>query len=206
MDLESGDLLLFDGFTKLSKAVKFFSGGAFSHVAVIWRCPSTKNLYVWENGDPNEREYPIISKKGAPHSSAHLTPLDVKLKGYKGDIFVRRLIKRKELSNFPDKLNNFVIENIGKPYRPDFVASWNQGKGVSLIHLPFLEDHGENVDSWICSELVLKTYETCGVINLRALSHSVVPEDFSDIEVSERITINDGFAFMELEHVKSNKI
>lgn len=60
MDLSSGDLLLFEGRSKISRFFTFFTG-RFSHVAVVWKCPWTLRLYVWENGSVTHDEAPLIS-------------------------------------------------------------------------------------------------------------------------------------------------
>lgn len=206
-ELESGDLLIFDGTSKISKAIKFFTRGQFSHVGLVWRCPTTKKLYVWENGSPSKSSYPIITKKGADHDGAHLTPLRKRFKSLNGNVFVRRLIRLKsKTTDFDTKYTEFITENLGRPYKSDFVACWNQITGISLMHLPFMEERDPDCTSWWCGELVLYTYKHLGVIeDVFVPFHYILPSEFTDIDTTDNLVISENFAFMELENLCINK-
>jgi hypothetical protein len=181
LKLKTGDLILFDGHSKVSKAVKFFTSGVFSHVGILWQCQKTGIMYVWENGDNSEKEYPIIKVKGSDDNSAHLTPLYVKLKNYNGDIYVRQLqsgnLDRNELYH---NLTFFIRKHIGKPYRVDLVPCWNQSVRFSVLRLKFMEDNDNDPSNWLCSELVIKTFEHLGVFKLKEenRAHSTYPDEF----------------------------
>lgn len=199
-NLDTGDILIFNGSSTLSKAIKFFTSTVFSHSALVWRCPHTKKLYVWENGEPGEKEYPMITKKKSDLGSAHLIPLYKKIRHYDGQVYVRPLVGDRTLE-FYQKFDKFVGEHLGKPYRCDFIATWNQNIGFSLLPLPFMDDNKSDPYSWVCSELVVKTLEYAGVIKLSVRANSVIPQDLAKDDSSKIIT-NEGFVFTDLEAIK----
>ena len=196
--LQSGDLLLFDGDSWTSQLVKFFTSSCWSHIGIVYKCPKTKELYIWENGDISEASGPIITRKGCPRNSAHLVPLKNRLGAYEGLVYVRRLLKKKKINQ--NKFDRFVSDNLGNSYSWDLVASWNQRGGTSLLPLSFLEDHTDGQNGWICSQLVVLTYEHLGVMTLLQPSHTYMPVDFA----GETITTNKGYEVLELELLAYN--
>lgn len=190
-NLRSGDLLLFDGESNTSQLIKFFTVSCWSHVALVYRCPKTKILYVWENGDVGRGSGPLITRKGCPRNSAHLIPLKSRLKAYKGLVYVRRLLGKKSIDH--KVYDKFVAENLGTDYSWDLVASWNQRGGSSLLPLCFLEDKNDRYGGWICSQLVALTYKQLGVMELLQASHTFMPVDFAkdDIVDNESFILTD---------------
>jgi hypothetical protein len=199
--LETGDLLLFDGGNKTSKIIKIFTNGVYSHVGMVWRCPVTKKLFVWENGKPPKSSYPIIAVKDSDHAGAHLIPLKKRFKMYSGTIFVKRLMKNKiNTEEFDNRYLEFIKKNIGRPYRTDFIACWNQVTGMSLMHLPFIDQNKDDSLEWWCGELVLYTYKYLGVItDVYGRFHTILPSEFERIQDHGRVEISKDYTFMELE-------
>lgn len=137
--LESGDLLLFEGSGMNSKLIRIFTESPISHAAIVYRCPITSQIYLWETGgdsflssihsaktDVNENSFPIITEKSSPYNASHLIPLYVKLRGnYNKKVYLKKLVcKRKKLDQLVFDL--FVVTNMGKPYMANLVSLWTQ--------------------------------------------------------------------------------
>jgi hypothetical protein len=196
-NLHTGDLLIFEGYFGIDKAIKFFTQSQYSHVGIVWQCPKTKKKYVWEIGQPSKREQPIIGKSGVPSNGAHLTPLAKKIKNYWGHIYVKRLYCKQPLNL--NKLTDFIAANLGKEYRSDFVGMWNRRYCSSILPIPFLTDEG---DEWTCVELATKTYEHMGILTVSADTATLYAHDLVDESWNEDITVNPGYAFGPLEVVR----
>src|SRR3990167_5533108 len=92
--LKTGDLLFFEGEGYVSTLIKIFTNSHISHVGMIWRCPITDRIYIWETGDISDDCLPIITKKNSPINAAHLVPLEIKIKQKYKKIYTRRLISK----------------------------------------------------------------------------------------------------------------
>lgn len=199
--LKSGDLLIFSGTNKTSNFIKFFTGSQYTHVGIVYQCPKNGKLYLWESGHVPKNVDHVIKKKGCGNRDAKLTPLESRLRHYKGKIFVRRLLCKKKIDM--KYFVKFIATHIGKTYSPDFVTSWN-GRGafsVSLIPLPFL-DVSSDGSSWICSQLVAATYEHLGILDLTyegsESAYHIMPSDYAEGSLP---TTKD-YEFLPLEVIK----
>jgi hypothetical protein len=147
----------------------------------VYKCPETKALYVWENGEPDKGCGPVITRKGCPKNSAHLIPLKSRLKAYDGIVYIRRLLCKKPLNQ--SKYVKFVANNLGNDYSWDIPPSVNQRGGVSLLPLSFLEEKKDGSSGWICSQLVALTYKELGIMNLLQPSQTYMPTDFAKDDI-----------------------
>lgn len=186
-NLKTGDLLLFEGEGRNSSLIKFFTESHITHSAIVWKCPITDRLYLWEVGDVKQETLPIITRRNRPLNSARLILLSRKLKHTrfkKG--YVRRLIAEKPV-NFA-KLDMFIARNLGKFYTTNLVSLFLQRCNPSFINLSFLHDETEFTEDhkykeWVCSQIAVLSYYEMGIIKLLdEYTHTITPGDlFEDI-------------------------
>jgi hypothetical protein len=204
-DLKSGDLLFFLGNSFTSRLITTFTESIISHVGVVYKCPISGKVYVWETGDIDLEKncLPIISKGKKAANGAHLIGLEKKLIG---NYYTAILVKKLTGDLDHRKLDVFIAKNLGKPYTINMVNSWCQRFNLTLISLPFIEDYDEfqqdedgqiyEYSDWMCSQLVALTYIHLGVIKrLDDYSHLITPYDMKNV-----VTTN-GFRFEPFEIV-----
>lgn len=193
--LKSGDLLLFDGEGGPSKLVKFFTISCWSHVALVYECPKTKELYAWEIGGLPRGSGPVINRKRSGRNAAHLAPLKNRLETYRGVVYVRRLFGEIDQKVY----DKWVAANLGVEYSWDLIISWNQKYNGSLIPLSFMEDHKDGKSGWVCSQMAALTYQHLGVMTILQPSHTIVPSDFAG-----EMELNQGYFLHDLELISYN--
>jgi len=54
--LKSGDLIIFQGNSITSKLIQFFTNSKYNHSALVYKCPVSKQLYLFETGILKEKE------------------------------------------------------------------------------------------------------------------------------------------------------
>lgn len=185
LGLKTGDLLIFQGAGPAAKNVQAWTLSEFSHVAIVYECPITKQLYSWEIGDIDKGSGPIITKENCSVDMAHMAPLEPKFfRGNRtGRVWVRRLKNRqnKDVDHFT--FTKFLAKYIGIEYDYNLVLHWVKRFRISLfLDFNVLDDLSLNVyeECWTCPTLVLKTYEALGVMKLNHQFYfpSVYPKDF----------------------------
>lgn len=160
INVKSGDIIFTEGLGFNSSLIQFFTESKISHAGLVYKCPITEELYIWEIGDITSYSLPIITRNDAPLNAAHLIPLKNKFcKEYTQNIYVKRLIDE---NNIFDQLSYdlFVAMNLGKPYLSNLVSLWTQrGINITLIDIGFMQDNTEFADSfdheeWMCSQVI----------------------------------------------------
>ena len=117
---QTGDILLYNGSTWLGKAIEYFTGSNYSHVAIILRDPTyidpkLKGLYVLESGEENVPD----SLTGKKILGVQITPLENTLdyfkKSWSAHLYHRQLDCNRD-NNFEEKLKELVNKTEGEPY------------------------------------------------------------------------------------------
>lgn len=191
---KSGDLLFFESNDFSSKIIKLFTNSKITHVGMIWKCPITKRLYVWESGDIYKNNFPIINRKNYPLCSAHLIPLSIKINKKYKNIYYKKLICKKKFNKL--EFDKFIAKNIGKNYPLNIIGVWTK---KILINLPFIEEFDEDLEKpihkeWMCSQLILFTYYHLKIISeINSHTSIITPGDLFN-----NIITNDGFTFSKI--------
>jgi|GEM_PF-6119816 len=200
MNLKTGDLLFFEGNSINSKLINFFTQSNISHVGLVWLCQISDQLYIFESGDVDDESLPLITKKNCPLNGTHLIPLEIKFKKGNKKIFVKRLQCKKSLNL--DKIDKFIVKNLGKFYTSNLVGFWTQRCNPTFVNLSFMEDRDDDVlendqhNEIMCSQLILLCFQKMGIIKyISNQSSSISPGDL----YSKEIPTNIGYSFSEPE-------
>lgn len=195
--LQTGDILLFNGQGMFSLLTQIATLSPWSHVGTVIRCEHIKTpydgkwkkertvknnqkdcLYLWHS-NASELSIPDAItnqvKKGV-----QLTPLEVALRLYRGNVFVRRLVHkidgigcRRECT---EKFHKFMRETVVKPYTQDISRLF-----FAVYDGPF----GTNVDNgkdYFCSEITAQTCKEMGLFFDDVIASEFVPRDFAEIQ------------------------
>lgn len=195
--LRNGDVLLFKGNGGGSRLIKVFTRSDVTHAGLVFRCPITDVVYVWETGDLPGGSGPLITVRNSIKLTAHLVPLSTRIKAYDGEVYVKRLLhdgKSKELDEVA--YARFIKSNLGRKYPVTLVSSWNQRGGASCLPLPFLDAKGTG--DWMCAELVARTLDHLGVMVIEKPPHTVMPVD---LWKEEGISMRPGYQMSKPLHV-----
>lgn len=177
-DFQTGDLILFDGKRSKSKLIQYATGSNWSHCGILFKCPKTEKLWIWEVGGLSRNAGYVIQKKNSAKRDSHITCFDTRIPNYCGMVAVRRL--KGDIID-QQKLKSFMIHHLGIPYS--------------------LEIKKDLLDRlcWHCSQLVAETYDHLGIIKLSKKSFLYSPDYFAgEFETVE------GFSFGELEIIHND--
>lgn len=186
--LNTGDLIFFTTINSGGSSVKFFTLSNFTHVGIIYICPITNIIYIWEVGEASGSKIVITRDKKATNAS-HLIPFDIKIKSkYVKEIYIRKLITNEFIQ---DKMTKFIAENIGKNY--DYNLAFGYFKQGFIFTDFNLIQYLSIPEATICSELVIETYKYLDILKIRDFStiKSYYPKHFSNIEKDTNIIINE---------------
>ena len=216
--LQTGDILLFNGEGMFSLLTQIATFSPWSHVGTVIRCEHMKTsysgkwkkertvknnkkdcLYLWHS-NASELSIPDAItnqvKKGV-----QLTPLEVALRLYRGNVFVRRLVHkidgigcRRECT---EKFHNFMRETVLKPYTQDisrlFYAAYDG---------PFGENEDKDGDGgYFCSELTAKTCKELGLFFDDIICSEFVPSDFARMQKTD----NENWELDDKKQIVANK-
>lgn len=171
-DLETGDMILFNGNYMLSKIIEYFTHSIYSHVGVIIKDPCFENLflkgiYVLESG---------YEPKGDPENDrvkygVQLTKLDTFLNNYNGKIFIRKLhCKRNKI--FYDKIIQIHSNVHNLPYDLNPIDWIKADFDIEIGNVQ------KNNTFW-CSALVCYFYIKLGFLNNDIPWTLISPQDLS---------------------------
>jgi hypothetical protein len=181
-DLQTGDLIFFRGVGWQSRAIEMFTGGIWSHVAMIVEPkdidPDTKEegLYLWESTTVDGDD--VDPNVASPKTGAMLVRLDDRLDEYFEDwgyyLLSARYLHVDRTAEMRQKIRDFIQD-------PDIRnAEYPQVSHLLWYYFRerFLTARAEG--SFFCSELVAATYQAAGLLPAAPSPTSYSPRDFSE--------------------------
>lgn len=172
--LDTGDVLLFDGASRLSLTLKWFQRSEFSHVGMVVRPPGSDLVMCIESTTlSNVRD--IVNGTGI--EGVQLVLLSERLAKYDGTISVRRLLGPRNPQLWP-AFDAARHELHGRPYEQ---RKWNLIR--AWVDLPGFPDADTDLSSLFCSELVAELYMRMQLLPPRPSSAEYIPADFGERNV-----------------------
>jgi len=150
--LDTGDLLLFNGKSTISEAIKMITPGRFSHVGMVVNLPEYDFVCCWESTTLSSLD---DLDTGQPTKGVQLVPLSSRLDGYKGEVWVRHLAPSPSVVQV-GALWNFRRSMRGVPYEESKLDL------LRTLWRPFAGD--EDLTSVFCSELVAESYQRMSLL------------------------------------------
>ena len=188
--LRTGDIVLFSGDSIQSAEVQCGTRSTFSHIGMVVRCDHLlgSGLCLWHS--PAQKMIFAPDKlTNRIKSGPQLNELDVSLRLAKGRVFIRRLLKRRQISPpslivrligetdpCENGLSELMREEVRLPYEQSF---------LELFKAAYDGPFGKNKpdpSSLFCSELVAEAYTRLHLLNddCNWPSNEYVPCDFSE--------------------------
>lgn len=171
-ELNTGDLILFNGKYFASSIIEYFTGSKYSHCAVIIKDPcffdnSLKGIYVLESGsepkpDPENNREKI---------GVQLTPLNEIIKNYYGNLYVRKLECLRD-KNFYNKITQIHSDVHNLPYDTDPIDWIKAEFNINIGNL-------QKTNTFWCSALVSYFYVKLGYLNSDIPWTIITPQDLS---------------------------
>ena len=200
-NLKTGDLILFDSdnsglFWLFDKAIKFFTGSDYNHIAMVLVNPTfmakTCNLpvenfvgyFVWESsweGEPDPQD-------GKLKLGVQLTPLEEVIQNNKGKYFIRKLECSDELFK-----KTFTNENLEEVHKIVYDKMYDINP-LDWVGALFRKDSNpKKTDRFWCSALMGIIYSKLGIISDEIDWSILRPSDFSIEDKNEHLQYNAGF-------------
>ena len=200
-NLRTGDLILFDShnsgiFWLFDKAIKFFTGSDYNHIAMVLVNPTfmakTSNLpvenfmgyFVWESsweGEPDPQD-------GKIKLGVQLTPLEEVINNNQGKYFIRKIECSNELYN-----KTFTNENLENIHQIVYDKMYDINP-IDWVGALFRKDlKPKKTDRFWCSALMGIIYSKLGIISDEIDWSILRPSDFSIEDKNEHLQYNAGF-------------
>jgi hypothetical protein len=178
-DMETGDILLCVAKLKdgASNAVKWASGTAFSHIAVI--LIENNNIFILETSfDKN---------------AVHVVPLETYLKNDKYSVLAYRKLNYDRDENFEKTAYEFKVNSLGKKHDANNLkGGYEMVKSALDLKIPLIGKelfvNSRNSDAYFCVELVADLYMQLGLIPSDADHAYPSPNEYT---ISDFSTISD---------------
>jgi len=176
---QTGDILLYNSKTVISRSIEYFTGSRYSHVAMILKDPTyintkLKGLYIIESGMEDIPD----TLSGKKFMGVQIIPLDHALEYYKdswvGNLYYRKLICKRD-DSFRNKIKELVNKTDGIKY--DLcVLDWFR----ALFDIE-LGDRQLTNRFW-CSALAAYLYVQLGFLDKTLEWSMIAPKQFSYYE------------------------
>jgi hypothetical protein len=168
--LDSGDVLLFGGDSRLCRIIKRLTRSHWSHSALVARPHADGPLLLWEA--TLDTTLPDVATHEVG-SGVRLFDLEQWIRHFAGETAIRPLrVERTEAMRAA--LLAFYNEARGRPYernRLELLRSRYDG--------PLLRNRKEDETSFFCSELVAAAYQRMGLLPASPPSNNYTPHDFT---------------------------
>lgn len=171
-NLETGDILLFNGNYFLSHLIEYLTDSIYSHIGIIIINPNFENkilegIYVLESGYESK---PDIENNRIKYG-VQLTKLDDIIKNYDGKLFVRKLICKRN-REFYNKIIQIHSDVHNLPYDLN-ALDW-----IKAYFNVEIGDVKRKNEFW-CSALVCYVYIKLGFLDENIPWTIIRPQDFS---------------------------
>ena len=171
-ELETGDIILFNGNYFMSHIIEYFTSSIYSHVGIILKNPDLgdatfEGIYLLESGRENtpDPENNRIKKR------VQIINLEEKIKNFNGQIYVRKLHCTRD-KEFYEKIKNIhsAVHNIPYDLNP---IDWIKAD----LQLDIGNTHKTN--TYWCSALVTYVYVKLGFLDKNIPWSLISPQDLS---------------------------
>jgi hypothetical protein len=172
--LQTGDIVLFAGRSRISKLICLCTGCKWSHVGMVVRPPKPhKEVWLWEALPDSKLRDVETNKLG---HGVTLVPLGKRLKGLEADVAVRRLTWKRTATHLR-VLAALQQELRNRPYEQKLFQLVKSAYDGPFGH------NEEDLSSLFCSELVAEAYQRMGLLSSGAGSEpssEYVPGNFAE--------------------------
>ena len=164
--LQTGDILLFSGRSLISRLIRLFTRGRWSHIGIIVRDVASDDLFLWEatsNNTISDVEFGHIPR------GVQLVSLEEKLRSYNG-IAAVRFLEGVERNAKMMKRFRWLFKRLRRaPYRNYLVEYLNIG----------IRGNRRAANCAFCSQLVAEAYMRMRLLRLERPSAFYTPNDFA---------------------------
>jgi hypothetical protein len=168
--LDSGDVLLFAGESRFSRAIKRLTGSHWSHSALVARAKAGGPLLLWEA--TLDTDLPDVTTHEIA-SGVNLYDLEHWIRHYAGETVIRPLrVERTEAMR--TALLAFYQEARGRPYARNRLELFR-----AVYDGPLGKNRTDDLSSFFCSELVAAAYQRMGLLPASPPANEYTPHDFS---------------------------
>jgi hypothetical protein len=164
--LDSGDVLLFAGDSRLSRGIKRLTGSHWSHVALVARPSAGGPLLLWEATLDTDLPDVVTHQVRA---GVKLYLLEHWITYYAGETVIRPLAVERTAA-MRAALLAFYEEVRGQPY---------EQSRLQLLRANLGRNRKKDLSSLFCSELVAEAYQRMGLLPPKPPSNDYTPNDFS---------------------------
>ena len=174
---QTGDILLFEGWSIFGLFEEAVTISPYSHVAMLVRNPTNNQLYVWESSNADDLIDQISGRrKGGPRLVDAHDKIDGYLEKYGTGIIYRKLIKPPGTKVFSPSQWGWMMKFMKRESPKHFEQyPWNMAE--SWTHTTIRPRHLD-LSSVFCSEEVANTWHQAGVPMMR-MADMYCPQDFS---------------------------
>lgn len=169
-DLKTGDIILFSGTCFVSRVIRWFCGSKWSHIGMVIIDPAYPIPLIYESSHGTNLIGLDLKRKT---SGVQLLFLRDRIRTFKGDMVVRRLLQHNILPEDRADLLTLRKELVGVPFEK---STWQM---LASEFKSRILCGPEDLSSVFCSELVAECYKTLGLLGQGLPSNSYSPADFS---------------------------
>tara|TARA_B110000971_G_scaffold72321_1_gene74245 strand:+ start:1188 stop:1778 length:591 start_codon:yes stop_codon:yes gene_type:complete len=171
-ELETGDIILFNGNYFMSHIIEYFTSSIYSHVGIILKNPDLgdatfEGIYLLESGRENTPD----PENNRIKKGVQIINLEEKIKNFNGQIYVRKLHCTRD-KEFYEKIKNIhsAVHNIPYDLNP---IDWIKAD----LQLDIGNTHKTN--TYWCSALVTYVYVKLGFLDKNIPWSLISPQDLS---------------------------
>jgi len=171
-ELETGDIILFNGNYFMSNIIEYFTSSIYSHVGIILKNPDLgdatfEGIYLLESGRENTPD----PENNRIKKGVQIINLEEKIKNFNGQIYVRKLHCTRD-KEFYEKIKNIhsAVHNIPYDLNP---IDWIKAD----LQLDIGNTHKTN--TYWCSALVTYVYVKLGFLDKNIPWSLISPQDLS---------------------------
>jgi len=171
-ELETGDIILFNGNYFMSHIIEYFTSSIYSHVGIILKNPDLgdatfEGIYLLESGRENTPD----PENNRIKKGVQIINLEEKIKNFNGQIYVRKLHCTRD-KEFYEKIKHIhsAVHNIPYDLNP---IDWIKAD----LQLDIGNTHKTN--TYWCSALVTYVYVKLGFLDKNIPWSLISPQDLS---------------------------
>ena len=171
-DLQTGDMILFNGNYFLSRIIEYITGSIYSHAAIIIKNPNFlgeqyQGTYIIDSGYENKKDVENNRYK----FGVQLTNFEELLKNYNGKIYVRKLNCERN-QQFYQKIIDFHSDVHNLPYDTNPIDWFKAKFNIDIGNI-------QKKNTFWCSALVSYFYVKLGFLNNNIPWTLIKPQDLS---------------------------
>tara|TARA_B000000565_G_scaffold255828_1_gene238205 strand:+ start:4785 stop:5372 length:588 start_codon:yes stop_codon:yes gene_type:complete len=171
-DLQTGDLILFNGNYFLSRFIELITGSIYSHTAIIVKNPNFlgekyQGTYILESGYEDKKDV----ENNRTKFGVQLTNFEELLKNYNGKIYVRKLNCQRN-QDFEQKVIDFHSDVHNLPYDLNPIDWFKAKFNIDIGNI-------QKKNTFWCSALVSYFYVKLGFLTKDIPWTLIKPQDLS---------------------------